>query len=355
MPDIAGKSCIGPDRVALRRKSADILIVGAGAAGCFLAYLLRQCGRDVTIAERLRADDKDKLCGGVLTPSAQRLIAEVYGPHTLDELEAIHLDTMRVLYRELEASIPLDAFRVLPRAKLDAYLREQAIASGAALIEHAPVVRVDETSHVATVRDLITGEEETLPYGILVAADGARSTVRKLVTGHVPRTVVSLEAQAASLAHGPHITQRVYPGIAGGCWHIPQGRTAVIGCLFFPESSHEPVGSQRARLLAFGDELGCDMGKLRGAPIPTGDDILLRSSMGTFFVGDAAGLVNPALGAGIHFALQSSHALAQDLTSSSCYEDAMARSVARIQENTQRVFNPYLLLGVKALRANAPE
>ena len=46
----------------------------------------------------------------------------------------------------------------------------------------------------------------------------------------------------------------------------------------------------RAWLAAFSAQLGIEMRGLRGAPIPTGDDILLHHGPNVWFVGDAAGL-----------------------------------------------------------------
>ena len=354
MPHELNDAFEGLDAAAAQLQ-ADVLVVGAGAAGCALAKLLSQSGRSVTLVERSRVAKKDKLCGGVLVSKGQHLVAQIYGPHVLDELGAVCLDGMRVLYRDCETTIRKKSFRVLPRAQFDAYLLEQAISAGAELVEHTSVIDVDEASHVVTLCDHDTNEERQLSYGVLVAADGALSTVRKLVTGRHSRTIVSLEAQTVAPTEELQITQRAYPAIAGGCWLIPQGPRAVIGCLFFPDKSNEPVGDQREKLQDFANELGCSMQKLRGAPVPTGDDILLRSPGGTFFIGDAAGLIEPSLGAGIHLALESAVALANALLASSSYEDAMASEVAYIQEKTEKVFDTYLLLGVAALMARSSQ
>ena len=48
------------------RSKVDVLIVGAGPAGCSLGLLLRRAGMDVLIAEAKEIRGKNKLCGGVL-------------------------------------------------------------------------------------------------------------------------------------------------------------------------------------------------------------------------------------------------------------------------------------------------
>ena len=328
-----------------------ILIVGAGAAGCALARLLAKSGRSVTIVERRRVGEKDKLCGGVLNGAAQRLMRKLYGEGVLEELGTAHVGAMRVLYRAKEATLPMEeGFRTLPRARLDAFLLDQALAEGVRLIEGTAVVGVDEAARLVTARNLETGAEEQIPYDVLVAADGALSVVRTLATGRRPRTVTSLEAACALPADGNVLVQRVYPAIAGGSWLIPQGDRAIVGCLFFPEASHEPVGDQAAKVRDLAEEMGCAMGSLRGAPVPTGDDVLLRTPGGTCLVGDAAGLIDPALGAGIHHALHSAFALFRELAHSARYEDEMAEEIERMRRKVEGVAFTYLKLGVCALR-----
>ncbi len=253
--------------MATSAESADVLIVGAGAAGCALAYLLAREGSNVLLAER------------------------------------------------------------------------------------TSVTAVDEEARVATLRNLDTGDETQVRYATLVAADGANSTTRYLVTGRRPRTVVSFEAETARPQNGSRIVQRVYPAVAGGCWLIPQGASAVVGCLFFPEASHDPVGDMRQRVLDFADELGIPCWNLRGAPVPAGDDILLRSPGGTYFVGDAASLIEPALGAGLHLALQSAIALADDLAGNARYEETMTPTAAHLQEAVDGIAMASLRLGFAALKA----
>ena len=51
-----------------------VLIVGAGPAGCAAGILLARAGRDVLIVDK--ALPRDKLCGGLLTDKAVRLLRE---------------------------------------------------------------------------------------------------------------------------------------------------------------------------------------------------------------------------------------------------------------------------------------
>lgn len=337
----------------MERKSADILVVGAGAAGCALAHLLLQAGLDVSLIERERAESKDKLCGGVLLQKALVALQHIYGKNVPDAPRTFAMDGMRVLYRDMERTLPMK-FVSLPRKRLDTFLLGKAVEAGAQLMERTTITEVDERSHVVTVRNADTGELSQIEYNTLVAADGADSTVRRLLQGRRPRTVISFQSKTGCPHGETRLVQRVYRGVAGGCWLIPQGEGAVIGCLFFPDVSHEDVGDQRLLLRDFADELGCELEQLRGAPVPAGDDVLLRTEGGTFLIGDAAGLIEPALGAGLHHAFRSAQALAIELTGGERYEDAMASDLEDQREDMCNVASEYLLLGASVLIGNTP-
>ncbi len=97
-----------------------------------------------------------------------------------------------------------------------------------------------------------------------------------------------------------------------------------------------PPRGVRAWLAAFSAQLGIEMRGLRGAPIPTGDDVVLRHGHNVWFVGDAAGLITD-LGGGIHYAIESAALLADSLAGGAPYEDAMAPTVANVTGGAQSI------------------
>ena len=66
-------------RANVKSVRAEVLIVGAGLAGCVLAWLLRQAGHDVLVVELCDLREKDKLCGGILAVEVVRMIEDIYG------------------------------------------------------------------------------------------------------------------------------------------------------------------------------------------------------------------------------------------------------------------------------------
>lgn len=170
-----------------------------------------------------------------------------------------------------------------------------------------------------------------ISYRSLVGADGATSAVRRLLTGRNQRVAVSLEGVVPTV--NDDIVCEFHPAQQGYCWYIPANQRANIGCML-----HDGTGRDcRAWIAKFCEGLGIDVPTLRGALIPAGNDVLLRGGNDVWLVGDAAGLIRPADGGGIHYALRSAHLLGSSLLGGTPYEQAMGSTLETIaQANAKR-------------------
>lgn len=307
---------------------AEVLIVGAGPAGATLGFLLRQAGVDALIVDARDVQAKNKLCGGVLVSDAQRCFAEVYGADALAGLEPFAVDVLRMHALDSALSVRVD-YRVMPRDRLDSYCLGCYLGIQGRLLDRACLRGIDSATRVANVFDARVGTFKRIRYRTLVGADGATSMARYLATGRKPRVMPSLQGNIASL--GSVAISDIRPSDGAVCWYIPQGERAVVGAggLF------DGVGTApcKERLAEFCARLGIEAPPVRGAALPTGDDILLSAGESCFFVGDAAGLIDPFTGAGIHYALASAQALAAHLTAGVSFEAAMAATVAQISSS----------------------
>ena len=80
---------------------------------------------------------------------------------------------------------------------------------------------------------------------------------------------------------------------------------------------------------------------VRGAAIPTGDDILLEYGRRTCFVGDAAGLIAASSGAGIELAVTSARQLSESLLNGNSYTEAMKPKtdyIARLAQDAKKSY-----------------
>lgn len=308
---------------------ADVLIIGAGPAGCALAYLLRQAGRDTLIVEAQDAAAKDKLCGGVLTKEAQRHVATIYGADALDGLGPYCVSELVLTSFEAKMPIPV-SYAVLPRRRFDDYCLKRYLGLEGRLLDRARLVGVDDAAHVAGVR--LAGERDELEirYETIIGADGAASTLRRLLCGRMPRVTPSLQGELPQA--GPDAIAGLKPADQGVCWYIPQGGRAVVGSLFH----HANAAFCKERLVDFCSDLDLAVPKLKGAVLPTGDDVVLRVGSDAWFVGDAAGLIDAFTGSGIHHALHSARMLAASLLGGTPYEDAMASRVQEVERGAAK-------------------
>ena len=157
----------------------DVIVVGAGIAGCVTAYQLAQAGHDVLVVERGSQPGAKNLSGGVLYC---RVMEQVW-PHFASQAPVERVITRNCLtflndrssvtidYRDERLANPVNAVSVL-RARLDAWLAEQCEKAGATVM---PSVLVDslliEGDRIAGIR---AGGDQ-LRARVVVAADGINS------------------------------------------------------------------------------------------------------------------------------------------------------------------------------------
>ncbi|MCL2735846.1 MAG: FAD-dependent oxidoreductase [Propionibacteriaceae bacterium] len=175
----------------------DVIVIGAGVAGCVTAYRLAEMGCSVALIERGEAPGSKNLSGGVLYC---RAMTGVF-PRFLDDAPIERrIDRNKIYFMNEDSWVGMDyadqrlydagtAVTVL-RAHLDAWLADQAEAAGVALMCG---VKVDallvEDAQVVGVR---AGEDE-LRCRVVVAADGVNSFIAR-DAGLRPKPALSQQA-----------------------------------------------------------------------------------------------------------------------------------------------------------------
>ena len=154
------------------RNRFDVVIVGAGPAGCSAGIALARGGASVLIVERC-AFPRVKLCGGLVTRKSKVLVEGLLSCG-IDEAAANRKSTSFSVYdrnrlvNTVRVSQELYGF---DRPELDRALFERAAASGCRVLEGAKVDRIDFKEKQVWVGP------DAYRYGFLIGADGAHSFV----------------------------------------------------------------------------------------------------------------------------------------------------------------------------------
>ena len=296
----------------------DVVVIGGGPAGATAAHDLALAGRSVLLLDRA---GRAKPCGGAIPP---RLIKDFAIPDSL--LVARATAARMVSPKDVRVDIPIDNGFVgmVDRHEFDEWLRCRAAAGGAQrrtgrferLTRDADGVSVVHYA-ARTVTD--GGERAEVLMQVraraVIGADGARSEVARQTVPGAERTKYVfayheiLRTPAAASTGRPvdydasrcdvYYRGTLSPDFYG--WVFPHGDTLSVGT-----GSADKGYSLRAavgRLREAAGLVGAETLRREGAPIPMKPLPRWDNGRDVVLAGDAAGVVAPASGEGIYYAM----------------------------------------------------
>jgi geranylgeranyl diphosphate/geranylgeranyl-bacteriochlorophyllide a reductase len=285
----------------------DVVVVGGGPAGATAAAELAAAGRSVLLLDRA---GRIKPCGGAIPP---RLIRDFAIPDHLLVGRATSARMISPSDRRVDMPVGKGFVGMVNRDSFDEWLRARAHMWGAeravGLFER---ISRDE-NEIATVHYRGAEGPMAVRARVVIGADGARSAVAKQAipgAGRMPCVFAYHEViespQGDSADYDGSRCDVFYQGALSPdfyAWVFPHGDTASIGVGSAQKgfALREAVGALRK---SSGLD-ACETVRGEGAPIPLKPMAKWDNGRDVIVIGDAAGVVAPASGEGIYYAMAS--------------------------------------------------
>jgi len=289
----------------------DVVVVGGGPAGATAANDLARQGHSVLLLDRA---GRIKPCGGAIPP---RLIKDFAIP---DHLLVARARSARMISpADVKVDIPIEGGFVgmVDREHFDEWLRQRAAEGGAVRCTGSfeRIERTDDGISVVHFRSHEGAARQQHAASVrcrcIIGADGARSEVaRQMVAGAEKTRYVFAyhEIVRAPVASTPgydgtrcdvYYRGELSPDFYG--WVFPHGDTMSIGTGSADKGFSLRTGTAALRRASGLD--GLETVRREGAPIPMKPLPRWDNGREVVLAGDAAGVVAPASGEGIYYAM----------------------------------------------------
>lgn len=304
----------------------DVIVVGGGPAGAIAACDLAQQGMSVLLLER---GFRIKPCGGAIPPRAVEQFA--IAPAQL----VARIDCARMISpADQRVTMPVgDSYvAMVDRDRFDPYLRQRAVDAGATLrlgafkaLEYLSDGRVclaflDKSLDKSAGAQGAQGALRRAIARAVIGADGAKSRVARQCVPGADRLkcvlayheIVEAPGVGGAADYAPTRCDVWYQGRLSPdfyAWVFPHGNCASIGA-----GSAQRAYSAPAAVAALRKDVGLDTAKTlrrEGAPIPMKPLKRWDDGRAVLLAGDACGVVAPASGEGIYYAMLGGRLAAQ--------------------------------------------
>ncbi len=310
----------------------DVVVIGGGPSGSVAATDLARAGRHVLLLDRA---GRIKPCGGAIPP---RLIKDFDIPDHLLVAKATSARMIAPSSKEVDMPVGDGFVGMVDRDVFDEWLRARAALTGAER-RTGTFTRIDRDADgcaVVVYTERRGGEEHRVRARCVIGADGARSAVARQElpeAGRVPCVFAYHEivkSPPASVDFNPARCDVVYQGKYSPdfyAWVFPHGDTTSIGVGSANKGYELRDAITRLRTENGMDD--CETIRCEGAPIPMKPLKRWDNGRDVLVAGDAAGVVAPASGEGIYYAMAAGRFAADAVQAFLATGDARALKGAR--------------------------
>ena len=282
--------------------SYDAIVVGAGPAGASAAQALAAGGARVLLLEKARLP-RYKPCGGGLTARSlggSPLVAG-FQPET-------RAATIRLAHgsSEVQATVST-AVHMVMRDRFDAFLTQQAAASGADVRDGCSLDALDLDGSTVRVR----AGADALQTRYLIGADGANGVTARLAgfpPGTAAAAAIEVEVEVDARQHADYRDAALFDfgALSGGYgWIFGKSGYLSAGVGAFGAGTGRELRPSLAQFLEQPALRGGKVVRRKGHRIPLAGSRTHYRRGSVLLAGDAAGLADPLTGEGICYALAS--------------------------------------------------
>ena len=307
----------------------DAIVIGAGPAGAIFAKEIATQAPELSIALiNGTSDDRPKVCGGLLAPDAQKILAKLdltLPRHVLEDPQIFAVDTVDLHSKQIR--LYQRHYLNMDRSRFDSFLISLIPENVNIVNGRCTGIEFSDGIYLVTVK--IGSEASTFSARSIVGADGAGSIVRRTFFKESVYKYVSIqqwfEGNGGNL---PHYSCIFDSKTSDSCsWTIRKGNHYIYGGAFKKEGCREAFDKQKARFEKFfGIELGAPIRTeacLLSSPRRMRDIVLGKK--GVYLVGEAAGLISASSFEGISSAMLSGKLLATAYASEKSHKDVIKK------------------------------
>ncbi|ELY53278.1 geranylgeranyl reductase family protein [Natronolimnohabitans innermongolicus] len=342
---------------ATATETRDVVVVGAGTAGCYAAATIATAGYDVVVLERKDEDEAGHIaCGDALKGAGN--FPDVIPKSNLEpaftntdvdhgRFEIPQEDTV------LEIPIPGE-LAVIDRHEYGRLVIEGALEAGAEIQYDTVVTEVnqDDDGRVTGVEAIRKGEARSYDAEVVVDGAGSLSVLQDMVdvSGSTFDSNVDYSQFASAYREVVHVEEPVEwsdalvikptQRSAGYLWYFPRTETEINVGLGF-QMTEEPmqlVEDLKRDLRNRAEFDGAEVADKLGAALPTKRPHDSAVHPGFVAVGDAAGHVNPTTGGGIAGAAYAGKYAGEQIVEAIEHDDV---SEDRLWRYNERVMDHY--------------
>ena len=280
-----------------RNNQYDVIIVGAGPAGCSCAHELLKNNKKVLILDKAQFPRHKPCAGGITMKTLKHLPVDI---NHLVQHKAQDMIFSFSQKRKIKLNNAKGSCVMVIRDKFDEFFFNETVKAGAVFN------KINKINKIKLVEGKISidFDDKTYLCDYLIGADGANSVVRKLTSNFNYKNPVFAYEGLVKKEDTDYPTEFIF-NKHGYAWIFPKGNHYNVGIGNLISSSKSKNLTKKDLYNFVSDRFGSsEIENITAFPIGTeGDHYRVKNNI--FLVGDAAGLAESLLGEGIYNAVLS--------------------------------------------------